>query len=187
MRLIVKQFSVARFVGKRKVGVMIVKLLQQLNFLQPLESFHEEIFLVDLGPDDDEKYTGHHGDKAEDGAEMMLEVDQKMEEEAGAAEDEGQDEHNVDNEPGDDKAAAGARGGDHQEDRGDEAQHQGDKDPGEDGGGGGGADDEPGDDPGVGEDEDEDRGAAEEEILDTKTRPQHLQSNHQSGVSVQVT
>ena len=187
MRLIVKQFSVARFVGKRKVGVMIVKLLQQLNFLQPLESFYDEIFLIDLGPDYYEEHPGHYRDEAEDGAEMMLEVDQKMEEESGAAEDEGEDEHEVDNEPGDDQAAAGARGRDHKEDRGDEAEHQGDEDPGEDGGGGGGADDEPGDDPGVGEDEDEDGGAAEEEILDTKTRPQHLQSNHQSGTSIEVT
>ena len=186
MRL-VKKFSVARFVGKRKVGVMVVKLLQKLNFLQPLECFHEEILLIDLCPDDDEKHPSRYRDEAKDGAEMMLEADQKMEEETGAAKDEGQDEHEVDNEPGNDQAAAGARGGDHKEDRGDEAEHQGDQDPGEDGGGGGGADDEAGDDPGVGEDEDEDGGAAEEEILDTQTRPQHLQSNHQSQVSIQVT
>ena len=32
-----------------------------------------------------------------------------------------------------------------------------------------------GDDSGVGEDEDEERGAAQQEILDTQTRPEHLQ------------
>ena len=156
---------------------MIVKRLQKLNFLQPLESFYDKIFLINLCPDKDEQRPGHHGDQAEHGAERLSQVYQKMEEETRAAEDEGQDEHDVHSQPGDDQAAAAARGGDHKEDRGGEAEHEGDEDPGQDGGGGGGPEELPGagDEAGVGEDEDEDGGAAEEEILDTQTRPQHLQ------------
>ena len=100
-----------------------------------------------------------------------------MEEEADAAEDEAEDEHEVDEEPGQDQAAVVARGGNHEEDRGGEAEEEGGEDPGEDGGGEAGAEEVAGggEEPGVGQDEDKDRGAAQEEILHTQTRPQHLE------------
>ena len=134
----------AHFVVKRKVGLLIVKLLQELDFLQPLEGFHDCIFLVNLGPDNDEEHPRPHGDETEHSPEILVQVDQQVEEEPSAAQDQGQDEHDVDQEPGDDQAAAVARGGDHQEDGGGEAEQEGDQDPSQNGGGGGGADQVPG-------------------------------------------
>ena len=131
-------------VVESKVGLLIVKLLQELDFLQSLESFHDCIFLVNLGPDDDEEHPRRHGDEAEHSPEVLVQVDQQMEEEASAAQDQGQDEHDVHQEPGDDQATAVTRGGDHEEDGGGEAEQEGDQDPGQDGGGGGGADQVPG-------------------------------------------
>ena len=133
--------------------------------------------MINLCPDKDEQRPGHHGDQTEHSTERLSQIDQKMEEETRAAKDQEQDKHYVHDQPGDDQAAAAARGGDHQEDRGCEAEHEGDEDPGQDGGGGGGPEELPGpcDQAGVGEDEDEDGGAPKEEILDTQTRPQHLE------------
>ena len=72
-----KKLSLALFIVlERKIGLLIVKLLHELDFLQPLESFHDCIFLVNLGPDDDEEHPRRHGDEAEHGPEVLVQVDQ---------------------------------------------------------------------------------------------------------------